>query len=280
MTKKLKAIGISFIFMATYLSFQLIYLTIVSFVFGIRHSGVEEELLTENFNEMISSQTLIAIVYAAIFSMMVYYVISRSRKENILKVCSFKKIDKKNILISIIGGISFLFINAFLVSLISRINIFSQYMRSFEEFSDTIFSTDILLMILSIGIIAPIIEEIIFRGLIFRELKKTMSITSVVIIQAVLFGIFHMRIIQMIYATILGLFLGLVFIMIKSIWAPILVHVCYNLTSVLISTYGQDTIFMKYHNYFVIISFIIIATIIIYLIKNRDLYSKDEEIKI
>lgn len=83
-------------------------------------------------------------------------------------------------------------------------------------------------------IIAPIFEEIIFRGIIFGCLKKYCSIPIAIIIQAVLFGIFHGDISQGVYAFVLGIVLAIIYLYTDSLWGDILSHGFANLLSVMI----------------------------------------------
>lgn len=62
--------------------------------------------------------------------------------------------------------------------------------------------------LLLVCVIAPIIEETIFRLLIMGVATKFLGYIAGNIIQAVLFGIYHGNIVQGIYAFILGLFIG------------------------------------------------------------------------
>lgn len=78
------------------------------------------------------------------------------------------------------------------------------------------------------GIISPLVEEIIFRGIIFNRLKRIFPITISFIVGALLFGIFHGNIVQGIYGTIMGLFIIWVYDRYETILAPIVVHVVAN----------------------------------------------------
>lgn len=82
-------------------------------------------------------------------------------------------------------------------------------------------------MFLYAGIIAPIGEEILFRGLILRSLqpygKKFAILTS-----AFLFGIFHGNFLQTPYALLVGLLLGYVTVEYSIGWAMVL-HMFNNL---------------------------------------------------
>lgn len=87
--------------------------------------------------------------------------------------------------------------------------------------------TDSLSMFLYIGIIAPISEEVLFRGLLLRSIepygKKLAVIGS-----AILFGLYHGSPIQTPYAMLVGLVLGYVALEYHVIWA-IAMHIFNNL---------------------------------------------------
>lgn len=85
------------------------------------------------------------------------------------------------------------------------------------------------ILILYSCIIAPVSEELIFRGVSLGYAKKAMPLIGAVVLQAVLFGIFHMNIIQGIYAAVLGLFMGYVREAGGTIAISMLLHACFNL---------------------------------------------------
>ena len=61
---------------------------------------------------------------------------------------------------------------------------------------------------LAIGLLAPLAEEIVFRGAILRSLLTTARPMAAIIISALLFALVHMNPAQMPYAFIAGLLLG------------------------------------------------------------------------
>lgn len=86
----------------------------------------------------------------------------------------------------------------------------------------------VLLALYSV-LIAPIAEELTFRGVTMRYAKKAMPFWVANIFQALLFGIFHMNVIQGVYAFFIALFLGYVYEKSQSLWAPILFHILFNM---------------------------------------------------
>lgn len=86
-------------------------------------------------------------------------------------------------------------------------------------------------------ILAPLSEELIFRGVTMRQLKKCLPFWVANIVQGVLFGIFHMNLIQGVYACCLGLFLGYVCEKGGSIYYSILLHMLFNFWGTVLSEY-------------------------------------------
>ena len=103
---------------------------------------------------------------------------------------------------------------------------YENYMNMMDEAGMT--EMTVLLFIYSV-ILAPISEELIFRGVTLRIAKKAFPFWAANIIQAVLFGVFHMNIIQGIYAGLLGLVLGFICEKGGSIYFAIFFHFLFNL---------------------------------------------------
>lgn len=89
-----------------------------------------------------------------------------------------------------------------------------------------------ILMVLCTGILAPIMEEIIFRYGIFKQLKKK-NVTIAIIISSICFGLMHMNIIQSGYAFLIGLVLAYIYNKTDNLSDPILIHIGVNLSSVI-----------------------------------------------
>ena len=68
-----------------------------------------------------------------------------------------------------------------------------------------------LMWVLSTLILPPLVEELIFRGVIQKYLERAgMRWILANVVQAVLFGVFHQNLVQGIYAALLGFALGFV----------------------------------------------------------------------
>lgn len=82
---------------------------------------------------------------------------------------------------------------------------------------------------LLVSVVAPIFEEVIFRGFIYNALRKRMSNTSAVILQGLLFGVVHdYPITGMISVSAGGMLLAMVYRWRQTILAPMLLHCMFN----------------------------------------------------
>lgn len=100
------------------------------------------------------------------------------------------------------------------------------------------------LMFTTAVIIAPIFEEIVFRGIILKGLlNRGVSPTVSIWISALLFGFIHGNPWQFVGATMLGFALGLIYHQTKTLFIPILLHALNNgLAFALIYFTGEDTL--------------------------------------
>lgn len=59
--------------------------------------------------------------------------------------------------------------------------------------------------LLCYGVIAPLAEELVFRGIIYHELRGILKMPSAMIVSAALFGVYHGNVVQGLYAFFMGL---------------------------------------------------------------------------
>ncbi len=105
-----------------------------------------------------------------------------------------------------------------------------------ESYSDTkniIDNAPGSLQVIASVILAPIVEELIFRGLIYNRLKRMTSLKVAAVISAVLFGAFHMNWLQAPYAFVIGLLCVFIYEKYQTIFASIFFHGMANMFSVL-----------------------------------------------
>jgi len=100
-----------------------------------------------------------------------------------------------------------------------------------SEYIDVInelFSQNFWGVLAAVAIVTPIIEELVFRGVILEGLRLRYSAKTAVISSAVLFGLMHGLPWAMINAFLLGLFLGWLMVKTGSLQLCIVAHALYN----------------------------------------------------
>ena len=77
-------------------------------------------------------------------------------------------------------------------------------------------------------VVAPVLEEMLFRGVILRGFLRQYSRTFAILWSATLFGIAHLNLYQMATALVLGIVSGWLYERCRSLWPCILLHAAYN----------------------------------------------------
>ncbi|MBP3578035.1 MAG: CPBP family intramembrane metalloprotease [Lachnospiraceae bacterium] len=98
----------------------------------------------------------------------------------------------------------------------------------YTELMEQLIGGNIWLSLFVTVILAPLAEELLFRGVTMRKAQKIMPFMAANVLQAVLFGIYHMNWIQGVYAFVLGMILGFTAEYFHSVWASILLHAFVN----------------------------------------------------
>ncbi len=102
------------------------------------------------------------------------------------------------------------------------------YSPTYKKIIDAV-STDMLLIrIIAALIVAPVIEELVFRGILFFKLRVALPRVLAILISAAVFGIAHFNLVQGIYATLLGIIFAIIFDRTGKIIYAILAHMAAN----------------------------------------------------
>lgn len=93
---------------------------------------------------------------------------------------------------------------------------------------------------LIIAIIAPICEELVFRGYLFSGLRSKGSAVFAILLSSLIFGIYHMSLLKLFTTGFLGILLCLALEYSGSIFIPMLMHIMNNAFSVILMFYGES----------------------------------------
>ena len=126
--------------------------------------------------------------------------------------------------------------------------LFEEQIRSFLSFFPVIEITDVqpsllmyVLFFLNICVLAPIYEELFFRGILLRRFTLKWSPQKSIIISSIIFGIIHFNPINVVFAFALGCVLGYAYLKTKNIFVPMLLHSFSNFLAFLQFVYANQT---------------------------------------
>ena len=89
-------------------------------------------------------------------------------------------------------------------------------------------------MVAAGGVIAPLGEEALYRGVLYGWLRRKWGPLAGTIVSALIFGISHWNPYWAAFATVIGVVLAVVYEKSGSLWPPILLHMSYNCTGIVV----------------------------------------------
>ena len=126
-------------------------------------------------------------------------------------------------------------------------NELDKYSSSVDRYTnisaDEIPDWDHVINFFSTFMLIPFAEELVFRGIIFGELREKFNLIWSAVITALIFALMHGVSIQMGYAFACGLVLALVYAFTDSIWVSYMVHAAFNLFGSSLATFMDSGIF-------------------------------------
>ncbi len=175
--------------------------------------------------DLLEKQTvkLIVTLIATFFAVLTYiFLFKFYEKRNI------SEFGKKNIVKSLIIG----FIVGFVLQSLTVLVIYLQGGYSIVSINPISF----IIPPLTMAIASSIIEEIIFRGILFRIMEEKLGTYISLIISALIFGLIHIAnpnsslIAGLGLSVQAGLLLGVAFVLTRNLWFPIMIHFAWNFT--------------------------------------------------
>lgn len=175
--------------------------------------------LMMNSTGMLTS-VLIFVTYVATFGL-VFAAGLKLRGSNILQWKSFPLISLPILAIATVALI------IARIPLMELLPFPEEWLEAFMESMKNMMRVDVITL-LTLAVAAPILEELIFRGIILEGFLKRYSPTKAIIWSSVLFGLAHMNPWQFISAFAMGILLGWVYHRTQSLWPCIFIHFVNN----------------------------------------------------
>lgn len=210
----------------------LIYFVVSNVViyFAVLILGITSDTYSSQYMmlQTIATAVSIPVLYGFYQKDKMFYTVFQHRMVNAFSEIETKKKVKNGMLMFIGGALS-----GFVLNNIIAATGLTQQSSGYKEVTTQFFAGGILFEIVGAGILIPIAEEILYRGVVYGRLTDLIGIRRAMIVSAILFGGFHFNLVQFIYAFILGIMLAWFFEKSKHLYGAILGHMGANLLSIL-----------------------------------------------
>lgn len=213
---------------------------IMMIINSLRHADdggmVGLDVVTDSTMEMYNEYAVLFILIAALICIPVYY---RMYKKDCRLAGDVKRnipMTNKDYLAIILSGAAL----ALAMNNIITLTPLPRWFTGYEDTNEILYGGGMLLQILSAGIFACIVEEVSLRGVTYLRMKRYWGKRKAMIFSAIVFGLYHMNIVQAVYAFFLGLFFAWLYERYDSLWAPIIAHMSANLFVIILA---ESTVF-------------------------------------
>ena len=176
------------------------------------------------------------LLLAAFVCIPIYYRMYRKDQETAGEAKKNIPMDNKDYLAVIISGAAL----ALAMNNIISLTPLPIWFPGYEETNAVLDGGGMILQILSAGIFGCIVEEISMRGVVYLRMKRYWSKQTAMVLSALIFGIYHLNVVQAVYAFVLGLFFAWIYERYDSLWAPCIAHMSANLFIILLA---ESTVF-------------------------------------
>lgn len=274
-----------------FILYDLLFMYIAKQIFVYMYYAISVKSI--NFNPIVVNKFLHSkesVIYSSAFKMSyscfvilisLVFVIITARLLGI-RVLKSVKISRKNIRIGLIAYPVGLLINTIFTTIISVITKFFSVNGTTIPTAD--FSVDktnfyaIILTILYLVVVAPVSEEIVFRGLTLKALSP-FGRKNAIILSAVLFALMHKNIPQAVGAFAIGIIFAIVDIKADSIVPSIIMHSLNNMLPCLVNINSSANSMVIKVIYNFLVYAIVLLGITIAILKGKQLFSIKEEIE-
>ncbi len=220
--------------------------------------GIIPDVLLPSVNAVVD--TFISLVLIAIYLILAIFIVKRHDER--VKIGLFK-----GIIFGIVMGFAFYGIAGLWFEIVDRFLVVIPFIAKNSEYFSGVYSDlesgDYIWSLLSISIVGPVVEEILFRLLVFNSLERvTKNPWFAIIVSGVAFGVWHMIFVQSVYTAIMGCMMGLIYYKTRNIFVTMFIHIFNNTIGNLPATLNTDVI----NNAITAISYIMVIPAIVLLV--------------
>jgi uncharacterized protein len=197
----------------------ILILFLTSFVYGF---------IFVRFFNLTGIQAFLMLVSVNFLSMIIpVWIILKERGVKFFEYFDFK-ISFKVVFLSISLAIGILIVGGVFSSLLANYLGAENPQKEIKNLLSDNFLLNLLAFNIFVGILIPIGEELIMRGVLFNYLRQRTTLWASVIISALIFSLAHGYIVLVPFTLIFGFISALIYAKTNNILIPILIHVTVN----------------------------------------------------
>ncbi|MBN2853768.1 MAG: CPBP family intramembrane metalloprotease [Clostridia bacterium] len=272
--ERFKSILSSLMYAGIYFAMQIVIsLKIYSFIIikavfenGDMMSGDYTSIYNSLFSQVLT-YTIPVLIVSAVISSIISFGLFSFKNPHMIDSLKMRSFNWKFSVIAVLLVVPVIGLSNFIVDIV--LYFFPESIEAYESTITTLMEgTPVILLIIGIGIIAPIVEELIFRGFIFKRLKDSFPVWAAILIQALFFAVVHGNLVQMSYAFAVGLILGIIVYKSNSLYPAIILHIINNSVSTVSDMYFNNIL------YYILPLIAVAAVIFIAVNKKQFLFTK------
>lgn len=231
---KLKSIAFAVLYLFITIVSQFligIVLGVQMIIFGALNGSPDMDSIQVQFASNQYNLILVALInLILIASFGSWYVLIR-KKRDVSPVPYRKILSAKSLVFTVLLAVCSQFACNIIMLVFQRIfpSVFDQYTELMEGLDIHVLPAWAMLFIVAVW--SPLAEELVFRAMVFRTLRKGFSFVPAAILSGVAFGVYHMNWVQGVYATALGVLLAYTYEKTNSLLGCYLFHLAFNLSS-------------------------------------------------
>lgn len=182
---------------------------------------------------------IISLTPTYLIEVVIILIFCRINKANIKTATGFNKVKP----------ITYLLVFLLCITIHPFINMFGVLTNIFipggnEAISSQLLNNGFILNTIFAAILPALVEEFIFRGMLLNTYVQTNRLRASILLSALVFALYHFNLIQGLYAFVLGIIIGLIFVLTDSVLPCMLFHFTFNGISVvkvaLLSKYNNE----------------------------------------
>lgn len=231
---KLKSIAFAVLYLFITIVSQFligIVLGVQMIIFGALNGSPDMDSIQVQFASNQYNLILVALInLILIASFGSWYVLIR-KKRDVSPVPYRKILSAKSLVFTVLLAVCSQFACNIIMLVFQLIfpSVFDQYTELMEGLDIHVLPAWAMLFIVAVW--SPLAEELVFRAMVFRTLRKGFSFVPAAILSGVAFGVYHMNWVQGVYATALGVLLAYTYEKTNSLLGCYLFHLAFNLSS-------------------------------------------------